>query len=112
MKITQLLTTLSFFDMKKVKLNVKDMFLENPKAARKAVRQALKQELCRVRFLKLDGTMRVMWCSQHPTFMPPPQPKKEDASREKDKEHFAVWDIEAEGFRSFKLETVKTLSYT
>lgn len=74
-------------------------------ALRKAVRKQLRRELCRVRFIKADGSKRTMYCSLNPTFLP----KKESGAVGRDpkalnRKAMLVWDIEAEGWRTFKLE--------
>jgi hypothetical protein len=63
----------------------------------------------KVTFTKKDGTSRVMYCTLHPSFLPPA--KKDDALSQKkiralNEEVVVVYDTESEGWRSFRVDSV------
>jgi len=67
--------------------------------------EKLKEGVYSVTFTKTDGSTRNMLCSLNPVFLPEliaDAPVKAPNTSGP----IAVWDIEAEGWRSFKPETV------
>lgn len=69
----------------------------------------LQENECKVTFTKKDGTPRVMYCTLHPSFLPPA--KKEDPLSQKkvralNEEVVVVYDTQSEGWRSFRVDSV------
>lgn len=68
-----------------------------------------------VTFTKKDGTERVMKCTLDPKELPP-QPvtesKEGKAERKKSVDTLAVYDLEAKGWRSFTIKSVKRIELT
>ena len=65
-------------------------------------------------FEKKDGTDRTMQCTLKKGIIIPYEPKTEvegKPPRNKSEETLAVWDIEASGWRSFKLDSIKTINF-
>ena len=73
---------------------------------REQMRDLLKQSICEVVFQKADGTPRVMRCTLLSSYLPPPNPDAKP--RKENLEAVPVWDVEAEGWRSFRVDSVKS----
>ena len=85
--------------------------MENRHEERENLKSMLTEESIVVTFEKADGTSRIMKCTTNPTIVPWPDNPVEDVSvskieKVKDENHFVVWDLEKEGWRSFKWERV------
>lgn len=76
------------------------------------VLKQLRNELCEVRFLKADGTKRIMQCTLLETFLPDLKQTIRDRKDAPIKDPFTitVWDTEKEAWRAFKLETFLRLT--
>lgn len=75
----------------------------------------LRNELCEVRFIKAEKTIRVMLCTLLDTFLPPPEsmgcPSPATAARKANNPYLiTVWDVEKQAWRSFNLDTFIRLS--
>lgn len=73
------------------------------------VKKLLQDKICEVTFEKKDGSERVMKCTLKASELPPVE-IKEDADTKQRAENpdvLAVWDMEAKGWRSFRLDSVK-----
>ena len=74
---------------------------------------ALKHGSVDVEFEKKDGTMRVMKCTLDPSLLPAivesDEPKTE---RKVSTEVLAVYDLEAKGWRSFRWDSVKSVTFS
>ncbi len=58
-------------------------------------------------FEKTDGSIRKMWCTLCPTFIPKSVTKKiKDPDKKYSEENIRVWDLEKESWRSFKIANV------
>jgi hypothetical protein len=79
------------------------------------IREAALEGVILVEFTKKDGTLREMRCSLNEKYLPPA--KIETASRPwwdsptppataENLDVLAVWDIEAKGWRSFRIDSV------
>ena len=73
------------------------------------------QEILRVRpavvtFTKTNGEQRVMHCTLHHSYLPEQTDIEEQIARDDRTETVAVWDIEKEGWRSFRLDSVTAVS--
>lgn len=71
----------------------------------------LQADVVTVVFEKLDGTMRTMRCTLLPSYLPE-QHRIVAAPllTETSPEVVAVWDVEASGWRSFRLDSVRSIS--
>ena len=76
---------------------------------RNVIQQALKENMVEVTFTKVNGEQRVMKCTLDSKLIPPPT-KKDTMSqtkvRELNEEVLAVWDVNAKGWRSFRVANV------
>lgn len=75
-----------------------------------SVIEYLRANIVNVRFEKADGTMRDMMCTLNEKYLPE-QKDLEEAIQEKEpnKEVVAVWDLEKESWRSFRLDRVVSM---
>jgi hypothetical protein len=78
------------------------------------LKQTLENGVVTVVFTKVDGTERTLKCTLLPEYMPsdvaPGQQLLTEASpRAENPNTISVWDIENNGWRSFRLDSVKTL---
>lgn len=64
----------------------------------------LKEQTLVVTFNKLDGDKRIMSCTKD--FGKIPEDKRPKSDRQPPSGHVTVWDINAEGWRSFKYDRV------
>lgn len=75
---------------------------------KKLVQRNLKNELCEVRFIKADGSKRIMYCTLLETFLPDEDysgPSYETMlKRQNNPFLITVWDIEKMEWRSFTLD--------
>jgi hypothetical protein len=79
---------------------------------RQWLKTMLQNEVVEVTFTKKDGTERVMRCTLQEDFIPAFQ--IESASQETKKKSgdaLAVWDVEASGWRSFRWDSIKSVSF-
>jgi hypothetical protein len=66
-----------------------------------------------VTFTKKDGTERVMKCTLVPDQLPAVEIKEDKAPRkQKTEDVLAVYDVEANGWRSFTIRAVKRVEFT
>ena len=71
------------------------------------VKQLLQDKVCEVTFEKKDGSERVMKCTLKANMLPPMEVKEGASTRPENPDVLAVWDIEASGWRSFRMDSVK-----
>lgn len=78
------------------------------------VKDTLRSALCEVKFTKSNGEERTMRCTLHPSFLPKFEIKEETSEEKKPRKvnpsMVSVWDIEANGWRGFKIESLLTIS--
>jgi hypothetical protein len=91
-----------------------DGFFVRPTAQTPAYNQAqlselLKNNVMTVTFTKVDGTERVMRCTLLPEYLPPETSGKQLLT-ENNRSNISVWDVEAQGWRSFRVDSVKNIS--
>jgi hypothetical protein len=73
----------------------------------------LRERVVGVTFIKKDGTERVMQATLSENFIPEVQNSENSATtRKKSDEALAVWDIEAQAWRSFRWDSVKTVNFS
>jgi hypothetical protein len=70
----------------------------------------LLQGPAKVTFTKKDGTERVMECTLQPDVLPPVELKEDKPERKKSDTSMAVYDLEAKGWRSFVIKSVKKVN--
>ena len=73
---------------------------------RKEMNDALKEGIATVTFTKKDGTKRVMEATLMTEFMPIVDSSKPKVKRKVNEEVLAVFDIEKDSFRSFRIDSV------
>ena len=76
---------------------------------RNVIQQALKENIVEVTFTKVNGEQRVMTCTLDSKLIPPPA-KNDTMSqtkvRELNEEVLVVWDVNAKGWRCFRVANV------
>jgi hypothetical protein len=70
-----------------------------------ALKDLLKRKVVKITFKKKDGTERVMKCTLQEDLVPIYEKKTERVKKQND-ETLAVWDLEKDSFRSFKVDSV------
>jgi hypothetical protein len=74
----------------------------------KSLLSALKKGTVTVSFRKIDtGELRVMPCTLNPTVLEANGVSMQIDYSEKNTEHYAVWSIDKNAWRSFRLDTVE-----
>ena len=79
------------------------------KFERDDILRALKQNLCEVRFTKVNGEDRSMKCTLFPSYLPQNTDFHhlgEMHEKPENKNTVVCWDIQANGWRSFRIENV------
>ena len=76
---------------------------------RDELKTKLEKYMMEVTFTKVNGDQRIMTCTLHPDALPPAT--KDDAMsqkrvRELNEEVLSVWDVNAKGWRSFRVANV------
>ena len=69
------------------------------------LKELLKKKVIKVTFKKKDGSERVMKCTLQEDIVPIYEKKTERVKKVND-EVLAVWDLEKDSFRSFKLDSL------
>ena len=72
--------------------------------------ELMRDNIARVVFTKSDGSERVMHCTLIKDYLPL-QKDVEEYSTNINKNAVAVWDIEHRGWRSFRLDSVKSIEW-
>lgn len=67
--------------------------------------EILKETVVQVTFTKADGNTRVMNCTLNPTYLPE---SNTSSTRSKNEDVLAVWDIDNNGWRSFRYDSVQS----
>lgn len=78
------------------------------------LKEYLQNGVVTVVFTKVDGTERTMKCTLLPEYMPATvaqgqQLLVESQSKYENPNTISVWDVESQGWRSFRVDSVKTL---
>lgn len=66
----------------------------------------------KVTFIKKDGSERVMKCTLREDLLPKQEITENKTERKKSDATMAVYDLEAQGWRSFTLTSVKRVEFT
>ena len=69
------------------------------------IREAARAGVITVQFTKKDGSLREMRCSLHEKYLPPLMGDAETTTKD-NPDILAVWDIEVNGWRSFRIDSV------
>lgn len=69
-------------------------------------KEALQNGVYDVKFIKADGTERVMTCTLMPSFLPENTVNEEATPRKENDNVISVWDLEKFGWRSFRIDSV------
>lgn len=72
---------------------------------RNAMLADLSENICNVTFEKIDGTVRDMRCTLIPSYILTEQTKTHVPRKQND-EVLAVWDLDKNSWRSFRLDSV------
>ena len=64
------------------------------------------KSIVNVDFIKKDGTQRKLRCTLRPDLLPPQTDLEEAVSKTPSATSLAVWDLENEGWRSFRYDSV------
>ena len=79
---------------------------------RDAVIRDLRQNVIEVTFIKVNGEQRIMRCTLDPQYLPPnydPQHLDEQHKKKENLNTIAAWDLNAQGWRSFRVDSVQYL---
>lgn len=71
--------------------------------------EALKKDVCRVTFTKVNGETRLMYCTLNEKYFPVDDRMIESGfnpKRQVNLKVLAVWDIDVKGWRSFHVDSV------
>lgn len=79
---------------------------------RKEITSILKEGIVDVLFKKVDGTERLMKCTLSDKIIPAVEPSSEPKKERKINDSvLRVYDVEAQGWRSFKIDNIIEYSY-
>lgn len=73
------------------------------------VMSRLRNGVVTVTFLKVDGTKRVMECTLEPSYLPEEFRNRGSVFTEEAGNVIPVWDVQASGWRSFRLDSILTV---
>jgi BioD-like phosphotransacetylase family protein len=80
--------------------------------SKEELKDSLSNNLAKVIFKKMDGTMREMNCTLMESYIPQKTtPVVPHVPRVSNDEVLAVWDIDNSGWRSFRLDSVVEIKY-
>ena len=73
--------------------------------------EQLHRGVCHITFTKVDGEQRHMTCTLSSSIAAMPQELKEQSNRAKNPDVIAVWDLDVNSWRSFRVESVSACQY-
>ena len=76
------------------------------------IKDILRNQELTITFTKKDGTERVMRCTLDPNKLPIKENTETNSQRKTNNETMAVFDLEAQGWRSFTKKSVKCVDFT
>ena len=79
---------------------------------REEVASNLKSAIATVVFEKADGTLRTMRCTLMEEHLPEVTENTTERKKSPNDEVVSVWDLENGGWRSFRLDSIQSLSYS
>lgn len=74
------------------------------------LKQTLQGSIATVVFEKADGTLREMRCTLRPEYLPPQLLQEGAVARAENLSVLSVWDIENGGWRSFRMDSIKSIT--
>jgi hypothetical protein len=82
--------------------------------SRAELSEVMKMITATVVFEKVDGTLRTMKCTLKPEALPPIEvdESSEKKTRKVNPNILSVWDLEKNEWRSFRIDTVKNISFS
>ena len=78
------------------------------------VKNVLQKGVAQITFTKVDGTERLMKCTLKEDIIPTPPAdvaSKSTVKRHEAQNVISVWDVEKEGWRSFRWDSIKAFSF-
>lgn len=90
--------------------NLENISTTSPNFSRDELTKALSEQNAEILFTKKDGSERVMKCTLR-SGVAIPYEKKTDRTREGQPNILPVWDLEADGWRSVNIDTIKDVKY-
>ena len=87
---------------------------DDAKAGREWLMSLLEERTVEVAFTKKDGTDRVMNCTLKEDILPIVQKEVNEDSftKVKSKDALAVWDVDVNGWRSFRWDSIKSVNFS
>lgn len=76
------------------------------KYEKETIKQILQQTVGTVVFTKADGSERTMKCTLQESFLPISENKESTKTKSENQDVLSVWDIESQGWRSFRLDSI------
>ena len=76
------------------------------------VKEIMRNQELTITFTKKDGTDRVMRCTLDPNKLPIKESAEITTQRKPNNDTMAVFDLDAQGWRSFTKKSVKTIDFT
>ena len=74
---------------------------------KESIVESLHGGVCKVTFEKADGTVREMNCTLHHSYVPEFSEDLSESKRESNPDVVPVWDTDAGGWRSFRIDRIK-----
>lgn len=76
------------------------------------LKEQLATEVVEIEFVKADGTVRIMKATLDPSIIPTPVASDEEINRnrKKSEEVQVVWDVESNGWRSFRKDRLRAVN--
>jgi hypothetical protein len=74
------------------------------------LKETLSKGVVTVTFDKRDGSLREMRCTLQPDLLPPQLLQENETPRKENLEVLSVWDIESHGWRSFRMDSIKSIA--
>lgn len=71
--------------------------------------EGLKRNVMKVVFTKVNGEERTMNCTLHHSVLPEKYISEDIIKKKENPDTLSVWDIDKDGWRSFRLESVKEI---
>ena len=84
----------------------KRQIMEKDMISKEALKKQLHEGVKTITFTKTDGSQRVMKCTLQAAALPPVDPDKTPVARKTSDEALAVWDVDAQGWRSFRYDAI------
>ena len=76
------------------------------------IKEMLREQELKITFTKKDGTERVMRCTLEASKLPVQESTETSTNRKVSTETMAVFDLDAQGWRSFTKKSVKCVDFT